>query len=76
MLIPEHEIDLSKLNLEDLRKIEDADGFPKHLVEEVDMLIDLLDNGYVPIEGADLSNEWTVPTSPRTLAKLNSLLGR
>jgi hypothetical protein len=73
---PEMALDLSKINLENLHKIEQTKGIPQHILDEVYMLIDLSgDEMREPVGGAEAqSKEWTIPTSPRTKQRIENII--
>ena len=76
MAKPDISIDISKLTPEELTKIANTRGLPYHLLDEVEMLQDLRCEGspYAPVEGANLSEDWTIPTSPRTLQRIENII--
>lgn len=77
MTISEIGIDLSKLSLSDLEKIASTSGIPGRILDNVEMLSILRsDDARQPVEGPDISKEWTVETSPRTKKKIGKIIGR
>jgi len=72
---PKIGIDLSQLSLEDLRKINPIKGLPRNILDHVEMLTIIReDETLQPVEGADLSEDWTISTSPRTKLRILNLI--
>ena len=73
---PEFGFDLSRLSSEELEKIIGTTGIPHHIKENAAMLYMLREEEDVwyPPSDSDLSEQWTVPTSPRTKQKLIRIL--
>ncbi len=76
MANPDFSINISKLNSEQLTKIANTRGLPHRLLDGVEMLQDLRSEGspYEPVEGADLSEDWTILTSPLTLQRIRDII--
>jgi len=69
-------IDLSKLSRKDLEQIFEAQDLPLELTDEAAMLHDLSDPEglWGPIEGVNLSEEWTVSVSPTVQSRVEKIL--
>lgn len=67
-------VDLSQLKVEVLDSIVDDDRLPLHLREEAEMRSILSGESWEPVEGYNHTEEWSVPVSPRTLAKVEGII--
>ena len=69
-------IDLSKLSLDDLKKISRTRGLPSNIVGDAEMLEIIREDAVLePVSDALVSEEWTIPTSPRTKQRIDKLIG-
>ena len=75
---PEYSLDLSKLSTKDLERLIGTPGLPWNLFVNSAMLATLRENEddslYQTPEPETMSREWTIPTSPRTLQRVQSIL--